>query len=166
MVSYKRRSKIVKVKGSEKMGISDLIEQYLKEMFSQDNEIVIKRNDLASQFNCVPSQINYVIKTRFTNENGFTVESRRGGGGYVTIRKKSFSKNDYLARLVSLIDNRLKQSEALLYIKSLYENGFISEREANLICCAISDNSLSEAGDKKDPLRAKILKSIILSLMR
>ena len=64
------------------------------------------------------------------------------------------------------MDNKLKQSEALLYIKSLFENGFITEREANLICCAVSDNSLAEAADKKDALRAKILKSIILSLMR
>lgn len=147
------------------MGISDLIENYLRELFSDESEIVIKRNDLATRFNCVPSQINYVIKTRFTTENGFTVESRRGGGGYVTIRKKSLTKNDWLAELLSLCGDSLKQSEALLYIKNLYENRFITEREANLICTVLSDYSLGDAYEKKDIIRAKMLKSVIISLM-
>lgn len=147
------------------MGISDIIENYLKEMFSEDSEIIIKRNDLASRFNCVPSQINYVIKTRFTNENGFSVESRRGGGGYVVIRKKAFSQNDYFKNLIELCGDSVKQSEALLYIKNLYENNFITEREANLICCAVSDNSLQAAQNLKDKVRAKLLKNIIISLI-
>lgn len=148
------------------MGISDIIENYLKEMFSDESEIIIKRNDLATRFNCVPSQINYVIKTRFTNENGFAVESRRGGGGYVVIRKKSFSKNDYLANLITVIGESIRQSEAFFYIKNLFENGFITEREGNIICAAISDNSLASAGSGKDAARAKVLKNIIVLLMR
>ncbi len=148
------------------MGISDIIENYLKEMFSDESEIIIKRNDLAGKFNCVPSQINYVIKTRFTNENGFSVESRRGGGGYVVIRKKSFTDNDYFLNLINMCGNSVKQSEALLYIKNLFENKFITEREANLICCAISDNSLQAAQNNKDAVRAKILKNVIINLMR
>lgn len=148
------------------MGISDIIENYLKEMFSEESEIIIKRNDLATRFNCVPSQINYVIKTRFTNENGFSVESRRGGGGYVVIKKKSFTKNDYLANLINVIGDSIKQSESLLYVKNLYENGFISEREANIICTAVSDNSLQASLNLKDVVRAKVLKNIIVLLMR
>ena len=148
------------------MGISDIIENYLKEMFSDESEIIIKRNDLAGKFNCVPSQINYVIKTRFTNENGFSVESRRGGGGYVVIRKKEFTPNDYFANLINLCGDSVKQSEALLYIRNLFENKFITEREANLICCAISDNSLQSAMNNKDTVRAKILKNVIINLMR
>lgn len=147
------------------MGISDLIENYLRELFSDENEIIIKRNDLATRFGCVPSQINYVIKTRFNADNGFMVESRRGGGGYVTIRRKSLTKNDLLAGLISICGDSVKQSEALLYIRNLFETGIINEREANLICTAVSDNSLSDAYEKKDRIRAKILKSIIISLM-
>ena len=148
------------------MGISDIIENYLKEMFSEENEITIKRNDLAGMFNCVPSQINYVIKTRFTNENGFAVESRRGGGGYIVIRKKSFDKNDFIKNLVLSVGNSIKQSEAMLYIKALYENGFINEREGELICAAVSDKSLGLSGVIKDSVRAAILKNIIISIMR
>lgn len=147
------------------MGISDIIENYLKEMFLKESEIIIKRNDLAMQFNCVPSQINYVIKTRFTNENGFIVESRRGGNGYVTIRKKALSKNDLVSELINSIGDSIRQSEALLYIKSLYENGLVSEREGNIICAAISDNSLNGAQNLKDKVRAKLLKNIIIEVI-
>ena len=69
------------------MRISDIIEGYINELIKTQNEIEIKRNDLAAQLGCVPSQINYVIATRFNTENGYAVESRRGGGGGIRIRK-------------------------------------------------------------------------------
>ena len=69
------------------MGISDIIEQFIREALEEESSINLQRNELASQFGCVPSQINYVISTRFTNERGYIVESRRGGGGGITIRK-------------------------------------------------------------------------------
>ena len=147
------------------MGISDIIENYLKEMFLNESEIIIKRNDLATQFNCVPSQINYVIKTRFTNENGFIVESRRGGNGYVTIRKKAISKKDWVYEIINSVGESIRQSEALLYIKGLYENNIITEREARIICAAISDNSLNCAQNLKDRVRAKLLKNIIVEVI-
>ena len=147
------------------MGISDIIENYLNEMFSDENEILIRRNDLAIKVNCVPSQINYVIKTRFTNENGFIVVSRRGGNGYVTIRKKALSKNELALGLINSIGESIKHKEALLYIKSLYENRLISEREVNIICAAISDNSLNYAQNLKDKVRAKLLKNIIIEVI-
>ena len=84
------------------MAISDIIENYIKELLTNDNEVIIKRNDLANYFNCVPSQINYVIATRFTNEHGFIVESRRGGGGGITIRKVMLTKNDYISSLINI----------------------------------------------------------------
>ena len=74
-------------KGSEKMRISDLIEDFIKDMLKTENELEIQRNELAEHFNCVPSQINYVISTRFKPSQGYYVESRRGGGGHITIKK-------------------------------------------------------------------------------
>ena len=83
------------------MTISDLIEQMLVEMLSSsDGSVEIRRNILANQLNCVPSQINYVIKTRFTPERGYSIESRRGGGGSVTIRRIETEVNSLLASLI------------------------------------------------------------------
>lgn len=148
------------------MAISDIIESYIKELLNEENEVIIKRNDLANYFNCVPSQINYVIATRFTNEHGFIVESRRGGGGGITIRKVILKKNDYISTLINSIGNYLKQSEAYSYIKTLYEYSIITKREANIMFAAVSDNTLSLDSEFKDYLRAKILKNMLMNMKR
>ena len=148
------------------MAISDIIENYIKELLTNDNEVIIKRNDLANYFNCVPSQINYVIATRFTNEHGFIVESRRGGGGGITIRKVLLTKNDYISTLISSIGNYLKQNEAYSYIKTLFEYDIITKREANIMFAAVSDNTLNIDGENKDYLRAKIMKNILTNIKR
>ena len=148
------------------MGISDIIENYIKELFEEDKEIQIKRNDLALKFNCVPSQINYVIATRFTNEHGFIVESKRGGGGGITIRKVYFEENDYLSHLINLIGYQLKQNEAFSYIKNMYEHNLINEREANLMFAAVSDSTLNVLGNIKDHIRASIFKNMLSNLKR
>ena len=148
------------------MGMSDIIESYIKELLQSDNEIEIKRNDLATYFNCVPSQINYVISTRFTNERGFSVESRRGGGGGITIRKIILNKEDYLSSVLHSIGENIKQSEAYSYIKTLYEYKLITVREANLMFAAVSDTTLTCDLSLRDYLRAKILKNMIINLKR
>lgn len=148
------------------MAISDIIENYIKELLTDDNEVIIKRNDLANYFNCVPSQINYVIATRFTNEHGFIVESRRGGGGGITIRKVMLTKNDYISTLISSIGNYLKQNEAYSYIKTLFEYDIITKREANIMFAAVSDNTLNIDGENKDYLRAKIMKNMLTNIKR
>ena len=148
------------------MAISDIIENYIKELLTDDNEVIIKRNDLANYFNCVPSQINYVIATRFTNEHGFIVESRRGGGGGITIRKVLLTKNDYISTLISSIGNYLKQNEAYSYIKTLFEYDIITKREANIMFAAVSDNTLNIDGENKDYLRAKIMKNMLTNIKR
>ena len=148
------------------MAISDIIENYIKELLHEENEISIKRNDLASYFNCVPSQINYVIATRFTNEHGYIVESRRGGGGGITIRRVVLKKNDYISTLINSIGSHLKQSDAYSYIKTMYEYGIITDREANIIFAAVSDNSLGIEPEYRDYLRAKVLKNILINIKR
>ena len=86
------------------MGISDMIEEFIKDLFDEQNEAIeIQRNELAEQFKCVPSQINYVISTRFKPQQGYYVESKRGGGGHITIRKVKSDKEDYLLHIIKNI---------------------------------------------------------------
>lgn len=148
------------------MGMSDTIENYIKELLKEEEEVSIKRNDLAQYFNCVPSQINYVISTRFTNKHGFIVESRRGGGGGITIRRVALKKNDYISTLIETIGSFLKQNEAYSYIRTLYEYGIITKREANIMFAAVSDNTLNLDNEYKDYLRAKIMKNILINIKR
>ena len=90
------------------MRMSDMIEEFIKELFSEEDSIVeIQRNDLAQQFNCVPSQINYVIQTRFKPSQGYYVESRRGGGGNIKIRKINITKSNYFMHIINSIEDRL-----------------------------------------------------------
>ena len=77
------------------MRMSDMIEEFIKELFEEENKIEIQRNDLAEKFNCVPSQINYVISTRFRPSQGYYVESKRGGGGHIRIKKINITKSNY-----------------------------------------------------------------------
>ncbi|MBR3575852.1 MAG: CtsR family transcriptional regulator, partial [Clostridia bacterium] len=102
------------------MSISDIIENFIKEMMT-DNTATLKRNELADKFNCVPSQINYVISTRFTSEQGYIVESRRGGGGYITIRKINVQPDNMLMHVVNSIGNEIDFESARVRIKALYE---------------------------------------------
>ena len=83
------------------MRISDMIEDFIKDLFDDEDSIEIQRNDLAEKFNCVPSQINYVISTRFKPTQGYNVESRRGGGGHITITKVNIKKSNYLNHIKS-----------------------------------------------------------------
>ena len=148
------------------MAISDIIEAYLKELIRHSQEVQIKRSDLAEKFNCVPSQINYVISTRFTTANGFSVESKRGGGGGITIRKLDCNEGEYLSILVQNIGTALRQHDGFLYIKNLFERKLITQREANIMFAAVSDNSLPVEPVHKDKIRAKILKNMIINMTR
>lgn len=116
--------------------ISDIIEQYLKQVIdlSNNNVIEIKRNEIADRFECVPSQINYVINTRFTLERGFIVESKRGGGGYIRIIKvKLHDDIDIIDQMLHMIDHSVAQGNAESMIIRLLEEGIITGREAKLM---------------------------------
>ncbi|MFD2830477.1 CtsR family transcriptional regulator [Corticicoccus populi] len=144
--------------------ISDIIEEYLKELIkkSEDEGVEIKRAHIAEKFDCVPSQLNYVIKTRFTNEHGYTVESKRGGGGYIRITKvETHSKAEYLARLKQLIGPAVSQQNAERIIQSMLENRAVTLREAKMINTAVSREALLIELPYRDQLRANILNRII-----
>lgn len=127
--------------------ISDIIEQYLKQVLkeSQADAIEIKRQDIAQRFECVPSQINYVINTRFTVEKGYLVESKRGGGGYIRIRRVILNeKQDVLSSLMDVIHQHPRLSEQLVenVLVRLVEEGILKEREAQLLYHVLSDEAL------------------------
>lgn len=146
------------------MTISDLIEQMLNEMLSSsDGMVEIRRNILANQLNCVPSQINYVIKTRFTPERGYSIESRRGGGGSVTIRRIENSLDSYTAALIQSVGSNLDYPTAAAYVSKLAEYSLITEREANIMLSALSDKSILSV--QKNEARAVLFKNMLLTII-
>jgi transcriptional regulator CtsR len=148
--------------------ISDVIEQYLKQilMGAKEGYIEIQRSQLAEEFNCVPSQINYVISTRFTVEKGYHVESKRGGGGFIRIRKvDSDSKQELLREILTLIGEQISQSAAESIIDRLHENGVISTREREIMKVVISRRILNFNIPVRDELRARMMKCMLISLL-
>jgi transcriptional regulator CtsR len=148
--------------------ISDIIENHLKLILNESKKgyIEIQRSDLADQFQCVPSQINYVINTRFTVEKGYLVESKRGGGGFIRIRKVQLINNQgLLQKIISMIDNEISQANAEDIIERLFEIGVITERESRLMKTVIQRNILSFNVQLRDQLRAKLLKAMMIALL-
>lgn len=147
------------------MRMSDLIEEFIKDLFDEKNEAIeIQRNELAEQFNCVPSQINYVISTRFKPSQGYYVESRRGGGGHITIKKVNNTKSDYLMHIINNIGSEVTSSEVDILISDFLTYNIITEKEAKLLKVATNDNVLRLDKTIKDQVRARILKNMILNL--
>lgn len=147
------------------MGISDVIEQFIREALDEENSIELQRNELANRFGCVPSQINYVISTRFTNERGYVVESRRGGGGGITIRRISVNDSNPIMHIVNSIGTAINYPTAKVVVTNLAEMGVISKREALLICSAMTDKVLNLPKSVGDRLRANMLKSMLINLI-
>lgn len=147
------------------MRISDIIEDFIKEMFDETDFIEIQRNDLAQQFNCVPSQINYVISTRFKPSQGYYVESRRGGGGHITIKKINITQSNYLMHIITSIGDNLTSKEVDIFISNFLSDGIVTKKEAKLLKVATSDNVLNVPIEIKDMLRARIFKNMLINLV-
>ncbi len=125
---------------------SDIIEAYLRKLLEEAREIEIKRADLASQFDVVPSQINYVIKTRFTPSKGFDVESKRGGGGYIKIFKYHYSaKHEFLLDLAQKLPTTLTEGMAQDILQLLFDENILTEREGNLLLLLLADSDISNS---------------------
>ncbi len=147
--------------------ISDVIESYLKQIFemSQQDILEIKRSEVADKFQCVPSQINYVINTRFTIERGYLVESKRGGGGYIRIMKvKSQDYVDLIDDLISIIGYRVSQSTAEGIITRLINEEVINDREAKIMMSVIDRSVIYIDLPDRDELRARILTAMLTTL--
>ena len=132
------------------------IEDYIKALLAEEaaGVVEIQRNLLSEYFHCVPSQINYVISTRFNPDRGYVVTSRRGGGGYVTIRKIDDN---------SAVGDKISEYDAFAYIKKLYDCGTITAREGRIMQDAVSDMSLYRTPDK-DSVRADVLKNLLKNI--
>lgn len=147
--------------------ISDIIEQYLKQVIdlNNNNAIEIKRSEIADKFDCVPSQINYVINTRFTLERGFVVESKRGGGGYIRIIKvKLHDDIDIIDQMLQMIQYSIAQSSAQSIIRRLAEEGIVTSREAKLMFSVLDRSVLLTDLPLRDELRARILRAMLRTL--
>ena len=148
--------------------MSDIIEAFLKQMINETNgSIEIQRNELANHFNCVPSQINYVIDTRFTTERGYYVESRRGGGGHIRIKRVNISRpGNYLMHIISSMGDSISQQSAEVFITNFVDYEVISVREGLILKAATSDKVLGGIQmPDRDILRAVMLKNIMMSLL-
>ena len=147
--------------------ISEVIEQFIIASLGDNDSVDISRNSLAEYFSCAPSQINYVLSTRFTNPRGFIIESRRGGGGYIKLTKVDLDKNDYLNELiVNAIQDDISFSDAVQLINGLRERNFLTNREYDIIISVISNKSLSNPLKIEDKLRANILKGILVNIIK
>jgi len=147
--------------------ISDVIEQYLKKVLQTKGQdaIEIKRSEIADRFECVPSQINYVIKTRFTLEKGYIVESKRGGGGYIRImRVKHQDKAELIDEVIKMITPAVTQRAAMDVLGRLLEEQIITEREAKIMLSVMDRNVLAFKLPLRDEIRARLLSAMLSSL--
>ncbi len=149
------------------MNISDIIEEFIKSTLGDEEKLQLSRNDLANYFAVAPSQINYVLSTRFNVDKGFVVESKRGGGGSVTIIRISQNAEDIIPNILKEVDkvNELTFNKASDILDRLEFEQIIDEREKEIIKTAISDKALA-LPMKTDGLRKNIFKEILIGLMR
>ena len=148
------------------MNISELVARAIIDILEQSDGIAeIQRNDFAQTMGCAPSQINYVITSRFTPEHGYTVESRRGGGGYIRITRVRNDKPAVLMHLVNCIGDELDSRTARAMISNLLMNNIITEEVCKVMLAACSDNAYRELSPiYRDILRASVLKQMLINL--
>ena len=150
---------------NQNQNMSDLIESYLKNVLLSNETVEIRRSEIADQFNCVPSQINYVINTRFTIQQGYVVESKRGGGGYIRIMKVNLvDEMDILNTLGDLIPPQLSVREANHLLQNLYENELISKREAQMMALMMDKDTFPVSVKNGDEIRSNMMKKLIDNL--
>lgn len=151
------------------MLISDYIAKMLNEMLEEnEGSLELKRNEMAQRLGCAPSQINYVISSRFTPQNGYMIESQRGGGGYIRIVRKKLHRNEYLMHFYHSIGSSLSLGEGQALLRNLFERGFLDSISASVAYGAISAHALEriESKETRNCIRADIFKQIVLGLMQ
>ena len=149
------------------MGISDQIASIIEQMLADNGgELELQRNKLANTVGCVPSQINYVITSRFNTDRGYIVESRRGGGGYVRITKVRFDNTrQYLMHMFASVGDEIDAAAARAMLITLIERGILSEQTAAFLYAPMTDNALAKCPAVfRDAVRADMLKSVILTV--
>lgn len=149
----------------QNQNMSDLIESYLKNVLHKNETVEIRRSEIADQFNCVPSQINYVINTRFTIQQGYVVESKRGGGGYIRIMKVNLvDEMDILNALSDLVPEELSAREGNHLLQNLYENELITKREAQMMSLMMEKDTFPSNVKNAAEIRSNMMKKLIDNL--
>lgn len=147
--------------------LSDSIERFIKELMNEDRQIEVRRNELAQHFGCAPSQINYVLATRFSVDHGYIIESRRGGGGFVRIvRMQVKSAENLLSQLLNRVGNSIEEDAAQAIIAQLESGKFVTANEAALMHAAVSKAAMALPVAGKDVLRASVLRSLLKQVFR
>ena len=147
------------------MGITDLIAGFLQESLdeAEDGVLEVQRSDLAQRFNCVPSQINYVMSTRFSPERGYIVESRRGGNGYIRITRVHVDHETLMMHVINSIGDELDGASARAILGNLYHAGAVGERDAKALLAASGDKALNAVPKElRNRVRADILKNALI----
>lgn len=148
-------------------GMSDIIAGFINEVLNEmDGTAELQRSQLASRFNCVPSQINYVISTRFSPEHGYIVESRRGGGGYIRISRVRTDPKMLVMHTVNSIGDSIDLKAVAALVSNLLNNGVLDEKTARLVIAATGSNALRAVPqDYRDTVRASIFKQILINII-
>lgn len=149
------------------MRMSDLVANYIMRALDEsDGNAEIQRNVLAGELGCVPSQINYVITSRFTPEQGYIVESKRGGGGYIRITRVTTDRRSAIMHIVNSIGDKLSSSSAAIMLRNMKDSGIISAYDSALMSAALSDKAYGDTPpQKRDLLRASIFKNLLITHM-
>ena len=150
------------------MATSDLIAKFILNAIdgSADGFAELQRGALAEMFSCVPSQINYVISTRFSPERGYMVESRRGGGGYIRITRVRQQPRDLVMHTVNAVGEQLDVRTASAFVANIYEAGLVDQKTGRLILAAIGDQALRPvAAEERDKVRASIFKQMLVTML-
>ena len=147
------------------MGISDLIASFLQDSLdtAENGVLEVQRSDLAQRFNCVPSQINYVMSTRFSPERGYIVESRRGGNGYIRITRVRVDRETLLLHVINSLGGSVDLSSARAILSNLVQSGAMDRALGQTILTAVGDKALGQVPrEKRDAVRADILKQVLI----
>lgn len=146
--------------------ISDVIEEFIMSSLDDDDFIELSRNDLAKFFSCVPSQINYVLNTRFTLNRGFVVESQRGGGGYIKLVRVQDNKDNFLNNALNLCNKPLSVIESTQLLEQMKNKNLITDRENELLKAAVNIKALNNPLNLDSVIRSNVLRQVIIQLMK
>lgn len=149
------------------MNLSKEIADLIVKMLGDTGTAEIRRNDLAEQIGCVPSQINYVLSSRFTPENGYIVESRRGGGGYIKITRATYNYETLKMHLINSIGDKIDEKACRANLQNLHARGLLSDQEVSVMYAALRDNTYRDLPpDARDRVRASVFKQMLLATMQ
>jgi len=148
--------------------LSDMIEGFIKELLEEsEGRIDLQRNEMAIHFKCAPSQINYVLATRFSLDRGYTIESRRGGGGFIRVTRIDVDQNEHILQLINKnIGSQISQRNAEAVIERMHDSGLVDNREMVIMKSAIQDQNNIVPFNLRDIIRAGTLKLMLGSILK